>query len=91
MKSLVPCVLTTTGCTQIPIGSEERFAGLVDLVRMKAVVWNGEQLGASFEDQEIPEDLVEVANEYRLGLGTSLYFVVYGQVFVANPSWGFMY
>lgn len=50
---------------QIPIGAEETFAGVVDLVRMKAVVWNGEELGASFEDQEIPEDLVELANEYR--------------------------
>ena len=50
---------------QIPIGAEESFAGVVDLVRMKAVVWNGEELGASFEDQEIPEDLVELANEYR--------------------------
>jgi len=65
--------------TQIPIGSEERFAGLVDLVRMKAVVWNGEQLGASFEDQEIPEDLVEIADEYRFDLGTSLTLLsVYG-------------
>lgn len=32
---------------------------------MKAVVWNGEQLGAAFEDREIPEDLLELAEEYR--------------------------
>lgn len=50
---------------QIPIGSEDSFAGIVDLVRMKAVVWSGEQLGAAFEDQEIPEDLREIAAEYR--------------------------
>lgn len=55
---------------QIPIGAEETFAGVVDLVRMKAVVWNGEELGASFEDQEIPEDLVELANEYRYQLAS---------------------
>lgn len=65
---LVYCALTVAEHAQIPIGSEERFQGIVDLVRMKAVVWNGEQLGASFEDREIPEDLVEVANEYRSGL-----------------------
>lgn len=52
---------------QIPIGSEEIFAGIVDIVRMKAVVWNGEQLGASFEDQDIPADLLELAEEYRFG------------------------
>uniref|UniRef100_A0A7I4F197 Elongation factor G, mitochondrial n=1 Tax=Physcomitrium patens TaxID=3218 RepID=A0A7I4F197_PHYPA len=50
---------------QIPIGAEDQFLGIVDLVRMKAVVWNGEQLGAAFEDREIPEDLLELAEEYR--------------------------
>ena len=51
---------------QLPIGSESNFKGIVDLVRMKAVVWSGESLGAEFDaDLPIPEDMVEKANEYR--------------------------
>jgi hypothetical protein len=38
---------------------------VVDLVKMKAIVWNGEELGAKFEEQDIPADLQELANEYR--------------------------
>jgi elongation factor G len=53
---------------QLPIGSENNFKGLVDLVRMKGVVWAEESLGAKFEDIDIPEDLVEKAKEYRLKL-----------------------
>ena len=53
---------------QLPIGSEQNFKGIVDLVRMKAVVWEEEQLGAKFADIEIPDDLVEKANEYRFAL-----------------------
>ncbi|WP_296570778.1 elongation factor G [Phreatobacter sp.] len=51
---------------QLPIGSESNFKGLVDLVRMKAVVWSGESLGADFDaNLEIPDDLKEKAAEYR--------------------------
>lgn len=50
---------------QLPIGAEDRFAGIVDLVTMKAVTWNGEELGASFDIVGIPEDLKEQAAEYR--------------------------
>ncbi len=50
---------------QLPIGNEADFIGIVDLVRMKAVVWNGEDLGASFEVTDIPADLLERAEEYR--------------------------
>ena len=51
---------------QLPIGSESNFKGVVDLVRMKAVVWSGEALGAEFDaNLPIPEDMVERANEYR--------------------------
>ncbi len=50
---------------QLPIGSESNLKGLVDLVRMKAVVWDNDGLGASFRDEEIPADLVEKANEAR--------------------------
>ena len=53
---------------QLPIGSEQNFKGIIDLVRMKAVVWEEEQLGAKFADIEIPEDMVEKAKEYRFAL-----------------------
>jgi elongation factor G len=50
---------------QLPIGAESNFAGLVDLLRMKAVVWDDESLGATFRDEEVPADLLEIAKEYR--------------------------
>src|SRR6201996_761485 len=50
---------------QLPIGSENNFKGLVDLVRMKGVIWEDEALGANFKDIDIPEDMVEKAKEYR--------------------------
>ena len=50
---------------QLPIGSEDKFAGVVDLVRMKAVVWKEEKLGAEFDVVDIPADLAEQAAEYR--------------------------
>ena len=50
---------------QLPIGSENNFKGLIDLVRMKAVVWEDEGLGAKFHDEEIPADLADKAKEYR--------------------------
>jgi len=49
---------------QIPIGAEENFEGIVDLVEMKAYTWTGE-IGAKATVGEIPADLVEKANEYR--------------------------
>jgi len=55
-------------CIQLPIGAENLFKGIIDLVRMKAVVWDNENLGASFRDEEIPADLLEQAKEYRLKL-----------------------
>jgi elongation factor G len=54
---------------QLPIGAEADFKGLVDLVRMKAVVWSGEALGAEFDaNAEIPADLKEKAAEYRAAM-----------------------
>ena len=50
---------------QIPIGAESNFQGIVDLVMMKAYVWNGEELGASFEIVDIPKDLEEKAHHMR--------------------------
>jgi elongation factor G len=50
---------------QLPIGAENQFRGIVDLVRMKGVIWDEEGLGAKYHDIDIPEDLVEQAKEYR--------------------------
>jgi len=50
---------------QLPIGVESDFQGVVDLIRMKGVVWEAESLGAKFHDVEIPADLAGKAAEYR--------------------------
>ena len=50
---------------QLPIGAENDFVGMVDLVIMKAYIWNNEALGAKYETVDIPADLVEKAKEYR--------------------------
>ena len=50
---------------QLPIGSEADFVGLVDLIKMKAIVWKDESLGAEFEEIDIPDDLADQAAEYR--------------------------
>ncbi|MDC0399817.1 elongation factor G [Alphaproteobacteria bacterium] len=54
--------------TQLPIGSESEFVGVVDLLSMKAVRWLDESLGAKFEVVEIPEDLKSKSLEYRTSL-----------------------
>jgi elongation factor G len=50
---------------QLPIGSESSLKGIIDLVRMKAVVWESEGLGANYHDEEIPADLKDAADEAR--------------------------
>ena len=50
---------------QIPIGAEETFKGVVDLVKMKAIVWNSETMGAEYSVEEIPADLQAEAEEWR--------------------------
>ncbi|MBQ62772.1 MAG: elongation factor G [Gammaproteobacteria bacterium] len=50
---------------QLAIGAEENFKGVIDLVKMKAIIWNEEDLGLTFEEQDIPEDMVELSEEYR--------------------------
>src|SRR5712675_607523 len=50
---------------QLPIGAENNFKGLVDLVKMKGIIWNDESLGAKFDYVDIPADLVDQAKEYR--------------------------
>jgi elongation factor G len=50
---------------QLPIGAESQFKGIIDLVRMVAVVWDDEALGSKYQDAEIPADLLDQAKEYR--------------------------
>ncbi|ADY72848.1 translation elongation factor G [Desulfurobacterium thermolithotrophum DSM 11699] len=50
---------------QIPVGAEDEFKGVVDLITMKAIIWEEETLGAKFHYEEIPEDLKDLAEEYR--------------------------
>jgi elongation factor G len=50
---------------QIPIGAEEKFKGVVDLIRMKALYWHDETMGAEYHIEDIPADLVNEANEWR--------------------------
>ncbi len=52
-------------CIQLPVGSESNFKGVIDLLRMKAVAWEDEGLGARYHDVEIPADLQAKAEEYR--------------------------
>ncbi|MDR9499209.1 MAG: elongation factor G, partial [Hydrogenovibrio sp.] len=50
---------------QIPIGAEDEFRGVVDLVKMKAIYWKEENMGVEFDYEEIPDDLKDKADEYR--------------------------
>src|SRR5438270_394095 len=50
---------------QLPVGAEDQFKGVVDLVRMKARIWRDETLGAKYDDVDIPADLLDKAKEYR--------------------------
>jgi elongation factor G len=50
---------------QIPIGVEESFRGVVDLIKMKGIIWDDESLGMEYDEIEIPDDLKEKAEEYR--------------------------
>jgi len=50
---------------QLPIGAEDQFQGIVDLVKMKAIYWSNENFGLTFEEKEIPEDMQELCQEWR--------------------------
>ncbi|MFW9607996.1 MAG: elongation factor G, partial [Prevotella sp.] len=54
-----PCAI------QIPIGAEENFKGVVDLIMMKAILWHDETMGAEYDIEEIPAELVDEANEWH--------------------------
>lgn len=56
---------STPVVTQLPIGSESDFKGVIDLVTMKAIVWQGDDLGAKFTYEDIPVDMQEEAEKYR--------------------------
>src|SRR5436305_4607168 len=65
LKDIVDRLGAKPVAIQLPIGAESQFKGLVDLVRMKGVVWDEETLGAKYHDVDIPADMVEQAKEYR--------------------------
>jgi len=59
---------TKVAVIALPIGQESDFRGIVDLVKMKALVWHNDDLGASYDEEEIPEDMKELADEWRTKL-----------------------
>ena len=50
---------------QLPIGAEEKFKGVVNLIRMKAIFWNEDDMGMTYEERDIPADMVEACKEWR--------------------------
>ncbi len=50
---------------QLPIGAEENFKGIIDLVEMRAIYWDEDNMGMTYEAKEIPADMVDLANEWR--------------------------
>jgi elongation factor G len=50
---------------QLPVGAEDQFKGVIDLLKMKARIWRDETLGAKYDDVDVPADLIERAKEYR--------------------------
>ncbi|MGN1213691.1 MAG: elongation factor G, partial [Bacteroidaceae bacterium] len=57
-----PCVIS------VPIGAEENFKGIVDLLKMKAILWHDETMGAEYDIEDIPANLVDECNEWRAKL-----------------------
>src|SRR3954471_16143676 len=65
LKDIVDRLGAKPVAIQLPIGAEQQFKGVVDLVRMKGVVWDEETLGAKYHDVDIPADMAELAKEHR--------------------------
>jgi elongation factor G len=65
VDTIVELLGATPAVLQIPIGTEMDFKGVIDLVQMKAIVWNDESLGAKFDVTDIPADYLEKAQEWR--------------------------
>jgi elongation factor G len=68
LDSIKERLRANTAVLQLPIGYEGDFAGVVDLIKMKALIWNSEDLGASWDEVEIPDDLKDKAAEWRADL-----------------------
>ncbi len=68
LDSIKERLRANTAVLQLPIGYEGDFSGVVDLINMRALIWRGEDLGASWEIEEIPDDLKEKAAEWRAEL-----------------------
>jgi elongation factor G len=65
METIVSRLKCKPVAVQLPVGAEDQFKGIVDLVRMKALLWRDETLGAEYDEIEIPEELREQAHDYR--------------------------
>lgn len=65
LKDIVDRLGAKPVAIQLPIGAEQQFKGLIDLVRMKGVVWDDESLGSKYQDIDIPADMLDQAKEYR--------------------------
>lgn len=65
LKTILDRLGANVACIQLPIGAESKFVGVVDLIKMKGIVWKDETLGAEFYETDIPADMVEKAREYR--------------------------
>jgi elongation factor G len=65
LQSIYDKLLANAVPVEIPIGAEDSFAGIIDLIAMKAVFYEAEELGAKFHEAEIPPELVEKARKYR--------------------------
>ena len=65
METIVSRLKCNPVAIQLPVGAEDQFKGIIDLVQMKARIWRDETLGAEYDEVEIPEELLEQAQNYR--------------------------
>ena len=65
METIVSRLKCNPVAIQLPVGAEDQFKGIIDLVEMKARIWRDETLGAEYDEVEIPEELLEQAQNYR--------------------------
>jgi len=65
VRSIKEKLLAHPVCVEIPIGEDMNFQGVIDLIQMKAVYYKTKKLGASFEEQDIPQNYLEPAKKYR--------------------------